>query len=449
MMTLQLPAAPNWPLPDSPRCYLFLQGPLGPFFWRLARRLRQRGHRTLRVNFNGGDLYDWPLPHARSFRGGIAEWPAYVLDLAKREGVTDVVLIGDCRPLHLAAADTLTMWNPAIRIHVYEEGYIRPDWVTLEDRGVNARSTMPRTADVIARLPEAHMPRYGVHLGASTVRMGFRAMFSYFAMFALSGIFRRYEHHRPDSALREAGLWLRRLGSRNERQHRAQLREAELLGGGHSYFLALLQLNIDKQIVFHSPFANMRDYMERVCQSFAAHAPKDHLLVVKSHPLDNGRDHHEADLMAISQRLGIAERLCFIDGGDLIRLIEGCTGVVTVNSTAGISALHRSIPLIALGNALFNVEGLCHQEGLDSFWTKPAPVDQALYQCWRNMVARRSQVNGNFYSDLGIRLVIDGSIPILEGTAPAIRDWPPMPRTEPPRLGQPVKPGKPRKPGKR
>lgn len=437
MTSPYLPPSPDWPLPAGRRCYLFLQGPLGPFFRRLARRLRQRGHRTVRVNFNGGDVYDWPWPGTHCFRGPAEAWPAHVLELARREGVTDIVLIGDCRPLHLAAADTLTSWNPDIRVHVYEEGYLRPDWVTLEERGVNARSSMPRSPAQIAVLPEGRMPRYGVHVGASTIRMGFRAMFSYFAMFLFGFVFRHYEHHRPDGPLREAGLWLRRLGGRNRRQHEAAVREHMLLRQDQPYFLVLLQLNVDKQILFHSPFANMRAYMAHVCESFAAHGPSDHLLVVKAHPLDNGRDDHEADLKAIGAGLGIADRLQFIDGGDLVNLLRGCTGVVTVNSTAGISALHRSIPLIALGSALFDIEGLCHQGGLDSFWRQPAPVDDNLYQRWRNMVARRSQVNGNFYTRLGIRLVIDGSIPILEGTGPDLRDWPPPP---PPGTPKPARP---------
>nr|WP_279573907.1 capsular biosynthesis protein [Zavarzinia compransoris] len=339
--------------------------------------------------------------------------------------------MGDCRPLHIAAVEALRAWRPEIRVHVYEEGYIRPDWVTLEDSGVNARSPMPRRAEAILPLPEAAMPRYGVAVGASTVRMGIRAMFSYFAMFLLGFLFRNYEHHRPDGPLREAGLWLRRLGGRNLRQAEAAAREAALYSERKPYFLVLLQLNVDKQIVFHSPFANMQAYLERVCQSFAAHAPPDSLLVVKAHPLDNGRDDHEGDLAALGQRFGIAGRVRFIDGGNLIGLLEGCRGAVTVNSTAGISALHRSIPLIALGHALFDLPGLCHQGGLDSFWTAPEPVDSRLYHGWRNMISRRSQVNGSFYSDRGIQMVIDGSLPILEGTAGPVRDWPPLPAANP------------------
>ena len=37
------------------RNYLFLQGPIGSFFSRLAARLKDQGHGVHRINFNGGD----------------------------------------------------------------------------------------------------------------------------------------------------------------------------------------------------------------------------------------------------------------------------------------------------------------------------------------------------------------------------------------------------------
>ncbi|MCF4166415.1 capsular biosynthesis protein [Zavarzinia compransoris] len=412
------PAPPD--LPATPRSFLFLQGPLGPFFRRLGRRLRGRGHRVLRVNFNGGDLYDWPCRGVVNYRGTADDWPGFVTDLAARNEVTDIVLIGDCRPLHVAAVEALRAWRPSIRVHVFEEGYIRPDWITLEADGVNARSNLPRDPAVIAAVPEGNLPpRFGVPVGQSTFRMGLRAMISYFAMFLLTPLFRHYVHHRPDMPSREARLWFRRLLGREARKTRALAQEEELLASGRPYFLLLLQLNVDKQIVNHSPYKSMRDYMAAVMRSFADHAPADAHLVVKAHPLDNGRDDHGGDLAALAAETGLDGRVMLIDGGNLFALLGGCRAAVTVNSTAGISALHRSVPLIALGNAIFNIAGLCHQGGLDSFWTEPSPVDAGLYHAWRNMVAYRTQVNGNFYVERGIWIAIEGSLPILEGAPEA------------------------------
>ncbi|MDD3444403.1 MAG: capsular biosynthesis protein [Zavarzinia sp.] len=306
--------------------------------------------------------------------------------------------------------------RPDVRFHVYEEGYLRPDWITLEPEGVNARSMLPRDARAIATAPEAHLPsRTAVPMGPATIRMAFRAMFSYFAMFLLKPLFRHYRHHRPDTPVQEAIHWLRRLGDRRRRVAEALRQEAELLASGKPYYLVLLQLNVDKQIVNHSPYKSMRDFKAAVMHSFARHAPEDLNLVIKAHPLDNGRDGHAADVAALVAETGLEGRVTLIDGGTLFNLLGGCRAAITVNSTAGISALHRAVPLIALGKAIFDIEGLCHQKGLDSFWTEPSPVDPGLYHVWRNVVAHRTQVNGSFYLDRGIAMAIEGSLARLEG----------------------------------
>ena len=63
-------------LPFKTRCFLFLQGPHGPFFDQLARQLRRSGARTLRVGFNAGDRAFWRDPSRYiSFTGSLSEWP--------------------------------------------------------------------------------------------------------------------------------------------------------------------------------------------------------------------------------------------------------------------------------------------------------------------------------------------------------------------------------------
>ena len=127
--------------PSATQTFLLLQGPPGPFFALLGDGLVRRGHNVLRINFNGGDRASWPGP-STDFRGGIEDWPAYFDMFVQREGVTDLVLFGDCRPMHSAAHGMAKLLG--VRTHVFEEGYIRPDWVTLERDGVNGHSSLPR-----------------------------------------------------------------------------------------------------------------------------------------------------------------------------------------------------------------------------------------------------------------------------------------------------------------
>ena len=71
--------------PSLPRHFLFLQGPHGSFFPRLAAVLVADGHHVHRINLNGGDRATWP--DGDSFRGLERHWDAYLVRyLAQRTG---------------------------------------------------------------------------------------------------------------------------------------------------------------------------------------------------------------------------------------------------------------------------------------------------------------------------------------------------------------------------
>ena len=74
---------------------LMLQGPVGPFFSRLATDLVLVGAVVFKVNFHGGD---WLFSHnpafsrVFNFRGSLDAWPAYVDDLLVRLNIDMVFL---------------------------------------------------------------------------------------------------------------------------------------------------------------------------------------------------------------------------------------------------------------------------------------------------------------------------------------------------------------------
>jgi len=69
----------------------------------------------------------------------------------------------------------------------------------------------------------------------------------------------------------------------------------------------------------------------------------------------------------------LRDRILYLDGGDLGAILPRLMGVVTINSTVGLTALRTGIPVIALGKAIYDIEGITHQEGLDRFWEHPEP----------------------------------------------------------------------------
>ena len=124
------------------RSFLFLQGVCSPFFSRLTKSLRDIGQQVQCVNFNVGDvLYN---PGTRTLCSAHAgELESFYKRILHSLDITDLVLFGDCRPVHLPAIALAR--SAGIRVHVFEEGYFRPYWVTLERGGVNNHSQLPAT----------------------------------------------------------------------------------------------------------------------------------------------------------------------------------------------------------------------------------------------------------------------------------------------------------------
>lgn len=393
------------------RSFLFLQGVSTPFFPRLADALRAQGHAVHRINFNVGDMANWGRRGcAVSFRGRLSELPDFVRNLYVRYGITDQVLFGDRRPVHRPAVELAPEFG--VRTHVFEEGYFRPFWVTLERGGVNRHSALPRDPDwyrsIGTRLPEAGQSSEFVN------PFWKRAMYDvlYHGASALNpAIFPRYRTHAPYSAPVEYGgfLWRQAQQSRYSVSDKRSLHA--VLRGSRPFFFLPLQLDSDSQIRDHSPFDGMRHVLHHVLQSFAINAAPESMLLIKNHPLDVGLNNYRKMVREIAEELGLQSRVVYVDTGALNPILRRAAGVVTVNSTTGMKALEYGCPVIALGETIYGLPGMTYQGSLDTFWQNAESPDPYLFHCFRNTVIYATQVNGGFYSGQGIDMVIRGCLP--------------------------------------
>ncbi|MEO0912841.1 MAG: hypothetical protein AAFY59_07610, partial [Pseudomonadota bacterium] len=69
-----------------------------------------------------------------------ADWLAFLSAYIERENVTDLVLYGDTRDIHSEARAEAQ--RRGLTVHCFEEGYLRPYWVTYEHGGVNGHSPL-------------------------------------------------------------------------------------------------------------------------------------------------------------------------------------------------------------------------------------------------------------------------------------------------------------------
>lgn len=388
----------------SNRVFVMLQGPPGPFFCLLGKRFRELGATVHRINFNGGDRHDWPGEGAVDYRGTLTKWPRYFDHFLRDNGITDVMLFGDCRPTHRAAHGMAKLRN--INIHVFEEGYIRPDWVTMELDGVNGNSTLPKDLqwflDQASRLPPVP------NLPPITASFDRRVRDSYLYFQHVVTKFWRYPHyrsHRPGSVLIEGLRWGWKLVV-SSKSVVARTEKALRYVEKRPYFLFPLQLSSDYQIREHSPFNDMASAARYVFDSFQRHAPAGAILMVKEHPLDAGSVNWSRFVAREARMRGLEGRIVHVAGGDLSQLARQSIGMVTVNSTSGTFALAAGVPVAVLGEAIYDVPGMTHHGGLDSYWKEPTIPNRAAWKAFHRVLHSQCLVRGGFASESAVAALI-------------------------------------------
>jgi capsular polysaccharide export protein len=403
----RMPAAPL-------RSVLLLQGLMGPLFRRLGQELSAAGHKVHKVNFNGGDRLFWRLPNGIDYRGTLADWPGVFAALVAEHGVTDVVLFGDCRDHHMPAIRMCR--DLGVAVHVFEEGYIRPDWVTLELGGVNGHSSLPRDP-AWYRETAAALPSVPPH---AQVPSSFRRRATEGLLYNAADVLTRWyypgwSNHRPWHPVVEGMGWWRKLRRRKEREAAAGHLLARLESAGEPYFLFPLQLDSDAQIRLHSPFAGILPALQLVVASFAAHAPAGTRLVVKEHPLDNGVRDWWQETADMAERFGVADRVDYLPWGDIVPVTRAARGMVTINSTSGTLALVEGVPVVALGHAVYDIADITYQGGLDAFWQDPVAPDAATFAAFRRVLIERCLIPGGFFSEEALNKVVRHAVARFEG----------------------------------
>jgi len=391
------------------RHFLFLQGPHGPFFNRLGKMLRRAGADVTRVGFNAGDRFFWrdkasyvPFTHSLDI------WAETLADLLETRGITDILLYGDTRPIHAEAVRQATA--KGLRVHVLEEGYLRPYWATYERGGSNGHSRLTGLSiDEMRQAlemsdPDAPSPS-GSHWGEMRQHIFYGAAYHWFVMFA-NRAYRNVQRHRELPVATELRLYLNRLLFMPVHAVDRILATWRIRFGGYPYHLALLQLEHDESFRKHSSFERMEDFLSLVVEGFAQGAPSHHHLVIKAHPLETGRRPLRRMIRDLAEQRGLADRVHYVRGGKLAKTLNDARSAVTINSTAGQQVLWRGIPLKAFGTSVYDKPELVSDQPLKAFFASPKRPDMRAYKDYRRFLLETSQIPGGFYSSQGRRQLL-------------------------------------------
>ena len=375
---------------------LLLQGPQGPFFRRFADDLRSRGIEVTKVNFNAGDSLFYRGDDVICFRDRMEEWPAVFRALVAERHIDAIFLFGDMRPIHRPAVRIAKQLG--IAVWVFEEGYLRPNHITLERGGVNGNSDMPKDPQQYLR-EAANMtePRPPVPVGRTLMFSGLWASLNAVMITLLWWRYPHYKHHRRMNFVYH--LWCRCIS--RWRKHWCAFRQRKLtplLTGELSgkFWFVPLQVHCDAQLL-HSPYSSIEEMIEDVINCFAEHAPADTHLVFKHHPHDRGYKNYKRFIRNMGKRYGCADRVIYCHDLHVPTLLEHARGTVTMNSTVGTQSLESHTPIKVLGTAIYDIPGLTYQGKLADFFNAPGDVDAELVAAFRLWLLNKNQINGNFY----------------------------------------------------
>lgn len=375
---------------------LLLQGPIGFFFKRLDANFRKKGAKTYRIGLNAGDhffsYYDNYIP----YKGTQSQWQTFVRNFLQERKIDKIFLFGDCRFYQSVLVKVAVELK--IEIFVFEEGYIRPHYITLERFGVNGYSHISRNPNFYDALNLKNLsnPRdtksHPLYMWISVIVYYFTARLFYLR-------YRHYKHHRSFSAIQELFFGTRSLirkliYTQYDKKYLKQI-QGEL---DNKYFFVPLQTHNDFQILQHSNYGSIEKFIIEVLESFSQEADTNLKLMFKHHPIDRGRKNYKNFICEQSRILGISARVLVVHEVHLPTCLQHALGTVTINSTVGLSSLYHETATITLGNAIYDIEGLTNKnKKLKDFWKNPEKPDMKLLAKFRQHLISTTQLNGSFY----------------------------------------------------
>ncbi|CAA6805955.1 MAG: Capsular polysaccharide export system protein KpsS [uncultured Sulfurovum sp.] len=375
---------------------LLFQGPIGFFFKKLDAQFRLRGARTFRIGLNAGDEFFSYHDNYTGYKGYQKDWHTFIKTYLLEHQIDKVFLFGDCRFYQRILVHIAEVLN--IEIFVFEEGYVRPHYITLERYGVNDYSHIIRHKNFYEFLEPIELKAVK-HSEFSSLRLWSTVVVYYFIAKLFHFKYKHYQHHRSFSAIKEFFIGIKALVrkviyTQKDKKYLKQIKTHY----SKQYFFVPLQTHNDFQILQHSNYGTIEHFILEVLGSFAQYANSHFRLMFKHHPLDRGRKNYTKFIMKEAKKLKIEKRIIVVHDLHLPSCLRNAKGTVTINSTVGLSSLYHGTATITLGNAIYNIESLTNKDkSLNDFWDNPEVPDRDLFTKFRNYLVKTTQLNGSFY----------------------------------------------------
>lgn len=384
---------------------LLLMGYIGTFFARVAHHLENQGVEVYKISFPLHE-FGFPIHQRLHYSGPMSEFRPFLANEIQRLGIRHIFMVTQIQIPHQIAIDLCTDLRKQgykIESHIFDLGYLRPNYITHEKNGVNHLSALNQSELFYRALPTPPS------IVQSNYKIGLRHRKLWKGITYISHAFTNYKIINGNHKIqpRPSYIWFAMLGFlRKHKYIFTELNTRRKLSSSSPFYLGVLQVATDSQITLGSRFNSVEEFITEIVESFVQFAPKHKRLFIKHHPRDRGYTNYYAHIRSLVKRYGLHDRVFYFHDAPMSTILRryNCCGVVLINSTVGYQALFHSLPLKALGIAPYNIEGLADQQTLDRFWAKPKSVDRNLFLRFYNHVLSTTQIEGDF----------DGNFPFKE-----------------------------------
>lgn len=402
---------------------LLLQGPVGPFFAELNKAMSAAGYVVRQVVFNAGDqMFALWNDHVR-FTGTSQEWETWLRFEITQNMPDAIVLFGSSRPAHEIARRVAACLG--VLVLSLEEGYLRSGYVSCEVGGNNLHSPLSRwTPSEPLRMAREAVPATG------GLRFSFMAMSVWagayylvrdlFSMKTDDPLFHRRRERAVPLAWRWSGYIFRQAIARL-----VEMPTRISLHRNPGYMLVPLQVASDSQLRNAARGWNTSRLIDASLVALLK-AGQEQRIVFKLHPLEPGNTAIARLICQRAKSLGVdRRRLTILHSGRLGDLTAHASGMVVINSTSAFSALHRNIPVLVLGEAVFRHKEVVTigetEADVAAFFRLRRGKARALIDEFMAELKSQSLVPGDFYVLRGRKIAIDGIIRKLEQLQCALR----------------------------
>ena len=144
-------------------------------------------------------------------------------------------------------------------------------------------------------------------------------------------------------------------------------------------------------------------------------------LVFKIHPMERGHSNLAPLIRSAAKILGVEDRVDVICTGSLGLLARHAAGMITINSSSGLSAIFHGIPLLVIGNAIYANPRLAvcahGNPDFDAFWSQKYVASEAVRKDYIAWLRQTALWPGDFYAPDGIDLACEGILAKLNSEA--------------------------------